>query len=81
MFKKSINKNLFLKIILSLGIFSLMTTANFALAETCPSNTMVTGTTVVFVGELTDMGGDLTTYVWFEYGQTQAMDKKQLKGL
>lgn len=34
----------------------------------CPSNTTVSGNSVTFVGELTDMGGDTTTYVWFEYG-------------
>ena len=79
MFKKNIKKSLFLKILLSLGIFSLMATANFALAETCPSNTMVTGTTVVFVGELADMGGDLTTYVWFEYGQTTSYGQKTIE--
>jgi len=49
------------------------------LAETCPSNTMVTGTTVVFVGELADMGGDLTTYVWFEYGQTTSYGQKTIE--
>ena len=72
-------KNLFLKIIFSLGIFALITTANIALAESCPSNTMVTGTTVVFVGELTDMGGDPITYVWFEYGQTTGYGQKTIE--
>ncbi|TFB08179.1 hypothetical protein E3V08_05175 [Candidatus Atribacteria bacterium MT.SAG.1] len=56
-----------------------MAIANFALAETCPSNTMVTGTTVVFVGELTDMGGDPITYVWFEYGQTIGYGQKTIE--
>ena len=34
----------------------------------CPSQTTVQGTTVTFVGELTDMGGDNRVDVWFEYG-------------
>ena len=80
MFKKIIESNLFLKIsLLLLGIFILTNMAGFALAETCPSNTMVTGTTVVFVGELTDMGGDLTTDVWFQYGQTTSYGQKTVE--
>jgi hypothetical protein len=79
MFKKIMEKNLFLKIILSLGIFALVATANVALAETCPSNTMVTGTTVVFVGELTDLGGDPTTNVWFQYGQTTGYGQETIE--
>lgn len=46
--------------------------ANFSLADSCPANTTVTGTTVNFVGEVTDMGGDSTVTSWFEYGQTSA---------
>ena len=49
------------------GTFAL---ANFALAQSCPNVTTVTGTTVNFVGEVTDMGGDSTVTGWFEYGQT-----------
>jgi len=79
MSKKIIEKNLLLKVVLSLGIFALIMTANFALAETCPSNTMVTGTTVVFVGDLADMGGDSTTYVWFEYGQTTGYGQRTIE--
>ncbi|MDD5606714.1 MAG: hypothetical protein PHN37_02520, partial [Candidatus Pacebacteria bacterium] len=63
MFKK-IQKNLIISIVLFLGL------AGFSFAQTCPANTIVTGTTVNFVGELTDMGGDSTTNVWFEYGRT-----------
>lgn len=51
-------------------------------AENCPANTTVSGTTVTFVGELADMGGDTTTEVWFEYGKTtsygQTTDKKTM---
>ena len=36
----------------------------------CPSQTTVQGTGVTFVGELTDLGGDNKTDVWFEYGPT-----------
>ena len=50
--------------------------ANFTLAESCPSITTVSGTTVTFVGELTDTGGDTTNVVWFEYGQSQSYGLK-----
>jgi len=49
--------------------------ASFAFAQDCPTNTTVTGTTVNFVGELTEMGGDSTTNVWFEYGETTSYGK------
>lgn len=49
---------------------------NVAWAQTCPASTTVTGTIVNFVGELTDMGGDQTTAVWFEYGQTISYGQK-----
>jgi len=54
-------------ILILLGVFAL---ANFALAQSCPNITTVTGTTVNFVGEVTDMGGDSTVTGWFEYGQS-----------
>ena len=50
--------------------------AGFALAENCPALTTVSGTTVIFVGELTDMGGDATASGWFEYGQTSGYGQK-----
>jgi len=67
--QKIINKKyiIFLISLILLGTFAL---ANFALAQSCPANTTVTGTTVNFVGEFTDMGGDSTVTGWFEYGQT-----------
>lgn len=49
---------------------------DFVSAQACPSLTTVSGTTVTFVGELTDMGGDATTSVWFDYGQTTAYGQK-----
>ena len=52
---------------------------NFALAESCPSRTTVEGTTVTFVGELTDMGGDETTSAWFEYGRTTSYGQETSK--
>lgn len=58
---------IFLIPLILLGIFGL---ANFTLAQSCPNVTTVTGTTVTFVGEVTDMGGDTTVTGWFEYGQT-----------
>ncbi|MFA7385532.1 MAG: hypothetical protein WCZ99_01140 [Candidatus Paceibacterota bacterium] len=44
----------------------------FALAQ-CPNMTTVSGTSVTFVGELTDHGGDLNNTVWFEYGKTSSL--------
>ncbi len=83
MFRKKIKRTLFLKVLLFLGIFigigTSLFSANFALAESCPANTTVSGTTVIFVGELTDMGGDLTTSVWFEYGQTMGYGQKTIE--
>ena len=70
---------MFLKISLLLGIFILTSTAGFVLAESCPDHTTVTGTTVTFVGELTDMGGDSTTNVWFQYGQTTGYGQKTIE--
>ncbi len=49
---------------------------NFGLAESCPNITTVKGTSVTFVGELTDMGGDTVTYAWFEYGKTTSLGQK-----
>lgn len=47
-----------------------------AQAQTCPSRTTVEGTTVTFVGELTDTGGDEVNFVWFEYGKTNSLGQK-----
>ena len=44
--------------------------SGFVFADSCPNITTVTGTTVNFVGEITDMGGDSTVTGWFEYGQS-----------
>lgn len=46
-------------------------------AQSCPSRTEVKGTSVIFVGEVIDTGGD-TTYAWFEYGETQSFGNKTL---
>jgi hypothetical protein len=47
--------------------------ARFALAtESCPSNTQVSGTQAILVGEITDDGGDPNMTVWFEYGHSTA---------
>jgi len=45
----------------------------------CPSQTTVQGTTATFVGELTDLGGDSKTDVWFEYGPTSNFGYQTLK--
>src|SRR4030042_1921717 len=39
-------------------------------AQAPPSNTTVSGTNVTFVGQVTNLGGDSTNNVWFEYGTT-----------
>lgn len=80
MLRKNKKITLYLKALLLSGLFFSMAVSFFsadsALAETCPTNTTVSGTTVLFVGELTDMGGDSTTSVWFEYGKTTAYGEK-----
>ncbi len=63
-------------LIISLILAGVLGVLGFALAESCPNKTTVKGTTVTFVGELTDMGGDDVTYVWFEYGKTTSLSKK-----
>lgn len=42
----------------------------FALAETCPENTVAEETQATLVGEVTDDGGDPNLTVWFQYGKT-----------
>jgi uncharacterized repeat protein (TIGR01451 family) len=77
---KKMKKNLILKSLLIsgilIGLIGSFLLSNFALAESCPSKTTVSGTTVIFVGELTDLGGDGTTSVWFQYGQTTSYGQK-----
>jgi len=68
-------KNLFLGFIF-LGILILPV---FAFAENCPSMTTVTGTEVNFVGELTDLGGDSFSSVWFEYGKGSNYDRQTIE--
>lgn len=67
-----------IKLIL-LILFGFLIPVSFILAESCPNMTTVSGTDVTFVGELTDMGGDSTTAVWFEYGQTSNYGQKTLE--
>ena len=43
---------------------------NFALAQSCPSDTQVEGTQATLVGEITNDGGDPNLEVWFRYGKT-----------
>jgi uncharacterized repeat protein (TIGR01451 family) len=71
---EKIKKNLaFSFLVLVFGIFAF---ADFASAQSCPYNTTVEGTSVTFVGELTDLGGDASTSTWFEYGITSNLNKK-----
>lgn len=44
--------------------------SNFALAQSCPSETQVGETQATLVGEITDDGGDQNLEVWFQYGKT-----------
>jgi len=70
--KKLITKTVIFSVILSAAS---MTAVYFALAS-CPSFTSVDGTTVTFVGELTDRVRDNYTIAWFEYGQTKSYGQK-----
>jgi hypothetical protein len=62
-----------LKVFLAVSLF--LPLAGFALAD-CPNKTLVEGTKVTFVGEVTDMGGDSSVQAWFEYGKTDAYGEK-----
>jgi len=70
--KKLITKTVIFSVILSVA--SLI--AVFSALASCPSFTSVDGTTVTFVGELTDRGRDSYTIAWFEYGQTKSYGQK-----
>ncbi len=72
------NNRIALKTLLmpAIAFIMFLAPANFSLAENCPSSTSVNGTSVTFVGELADMGGDTATDVWFEYGQTTDYGQK-----
>ena len=67
-----IQKNMNKKNIFRIAVFLVGSLAFFSnsLAQTCPSNTTVGETTATLVGELTDMGGDPSVNVWFQYGLT-----------
>ncbi len=67
--KIGINKK-YLFFFLSLILLGGLVFSDFVFASSCPSKTTVKGTSVTFVGELTDNGGDSATSVWFEYGKT-----------
>jgi hypothetical protein len=74
---KTQNKKIFfgllaLFLILGLSFFA----ASNSLAESCPSQTTITGTTATLVGELTSTGGADVNYVWFEYGKTRSYGYK-----
>jgi len=64
-----------------LGVFCLafliLPVSSFA--QSCPNITTVKGTSVTFVGELTDAGGDAVNYVWFEYGKSGAFNQKTIE--
>ena len=76
--KKIISKSLLFSAIL-FGMMGNLFLIDSVSAQTCPINTTVSGTTVMFVGELTDMGGDQTNNVWFEYGKTTSYGQKTVE--
>jgi len=65
------NTKIYQKIIIGIIVVTgtLIFTPN-SLAENCPATTTVSGTSIIFVGGLADMGGDTQSSVWFEYGTT-----------
>ena len=67
-----LTKKITLKNILLLTIFlgGSLILANFTLADSCPSNTIVGETQATLVGEVIDDGGDPNLEVWFKYGKT-----------
>jgi len=73
-------KNLILRPLLVsgllVGLVGSFLLPSFVLAESCPSKTTVNETTVTLVGELTDLIGDKTTSVWFQYGRTKSYGQK-----
>lgn len=74
--QKIIDKKYITFLFLLIIIGGTLVFTNPVLSESCPSITTVAGTTVTFVGELTDGGGDSVTYVWFEYGETVNFGQK-----
>lgn len=71
MTKEKFKKNyILLAILFTVSLLATLISFGFVLAQSCPSSTTVTGTSVNFVGEITDMGGDTTVTAWFEYGQS-----------
>lgn len=51
----------------------------FVVGQSCPNTTTVSGNSVTFVGELTDLGGDSVTAVWFEYGKTLSYGQRTVE--
>ncbi len=62
--------------IISTGIFGIFNSVSAQTGFNCPNLTTVTGTTVTFVGELTDNGGDTSVNVWFEYRKSNGFTQK-----
>jgi uncharacterized repeat protein (TIGR01451 family) len=63
-------KKIFLAFCLIMGVTMMVAPVS---AQSCPYNTTVKGTSVTFVGELTDLGGDSATTAWFEYGKNSSL--------
>ncbi len=65
------NTKIYQKIIVGIIIAGgMLIFAPSILAENCPAQTTVSGTSIIFVGGLADMGGDNQSSVWFDYGTT-----------
>jgi uncharacterized repeat protein (TIGR01451 family) len=73
---KILNLKLFAVYLCFSGIFFAPLFSGNVYAQSCPSNTTVNGNNVTFVGELTDLGGDSYSTVWFEYGKDQNFNNK-----
>jgi uncharacterized repeat protein (TIGR01451 family) len=70
-------ENIFFLMVFIFGFFvSLLVFPALVFAQSCPDRTTVSGTSVIFVGELADTGGDVINYVWFDYGKTTSYGQK-----
>lgn len=71
-------------IALTVGLLTLITfpvyNLNSSFAQfACPANTTYSYTTASLVGQINDTGGDPKITVWFEWGETQNLDRTTVK--
>jgi len=53
-------------------IFILIFLGSLVWAQTCPLKTTADENGIIFVGRITDLGGDDEVYVWFEFGENES---------